>query len=136
MKRGMKMHNLPDLRLISAWFGTLLSEFIGEIDSLIYALVIFMIVDYFTGVLCSFFNNKLSSYIGFKGICRKTMIFCIVGIANVLDQHIFQTGTLIKSTVIFFYLSNEGLSILENTVNIGVPIPNKMYDILKTLRKK
>lgn len=129
------MHNIPDMRLVFAWIGTLLGEFIGEIDSLIYALAIFMIVDYLTGVLCGLVNGRLSSGIGFKGICRKVMILCLVGMANVLDQYILQTGSVLRTTVIFFYLSNEGISIIENTATIGVPIPDKLQNILKQLKE-
>ncbi|WP_405744498.1 holin family protein [Anaerovibrio slackiae] len=128
------MHNIPDMRLVFAWIGTLLGEFIGEIDSLIYALAIFMIVDYLTGVLCGLVNGRLSSRIGFKGICRKVMILCLVGMANVLDQYILQTGSVLRTTVIFFYLSNEGISIIENSIALGVPIPNKMYKMLNDLK--
>lgn len=124
------MHNIPDMRLVFAWIGTLLGEFIGEIDSLIYALAIFMIVDYLTGVLCGLVNGRLSSRIGFKGICRKVTIICLVGMANVLDQYILQTGSVLRTTVIFFYLSNEGISIIENAAILGIPIPDKLYRIL------
>ena len=130
------MHNISDARLAFAWMGTFLSEYIGEFDSLIYALVVFMVIDYLTGILCGIVTGKLSSRIGFKGICRKVIIFCIVGIANILDQHILQTGSVLRTTVIFFYLSNEGISILENATIIGVPIPNNIYKILKQLKRR
>lgn len=128
------MYNISDLRLNFAWFGTFLSEFIGEMDSLIYALVVFMVIDYITGVLCGIATGKLSSRIGFKGICCKVIIFFLVGIANVLDQHILQTGNVLRTTVIFFYLSNEGISIVENTTFIGLPVPKKIRQILKQLK--
>jgi len=128
------VYNISDLRLNFAWFGTFLSEFIGEMDSLIYALVVFMVIDYITGVLCGIATGKLSSRIGFKGICCKVIIFFLVGIANVLDQHILQTGNVLRTTVIFFYLSNEGISIVENTTFIGLPVPKKIRQILKQLK--
>ena len=128
------MHNISDARLAFAWMGTFLSEYIGEFDSLIYALVVFMVIDYLTGILCGIVSGKLSSRIGFKGICRKVMIFALVGIANILDQYILQTGSVLRTTVIFFYLSNEGISIIENTTFIGVPVPQKIRQILKQLK--
>lgn len=103
-------------------------------DSLIYALVVFMVIDYITGVLCGIATGKLSSRIGFKGICCKVIIFFLVGIANVLDQHILQTGNVLRTTVIFFYLSNEGISIVENTTFVGLPVPKKIRQILKQLK--
>ena len=85
------MNNIPDARFVFAWIGTILGEFIGSMDSAMYALLIFTVVDYLTGVLRSIITGGLSSRVGFKGICRKVMIFCLVGIANVLDQYIMQT---------------------------------------------
>lgn len=128
------MHNTINVRMIFAWIGTFISEYIGEFDSAIYALLIFMIIDYLTGLLCGIVSRNISSRIGFKGICRKVMILCLVGMANVLDKHILQTGTVLRTTVIFFYLSNEGISIIENTVFLGVPIPNRLHKILKQLK--
>lgn len=128
------MHNISDARLAFAWMGTFLSEYIGEFDSLIYALVVFMVIDYLTGILCGIVTGNLSSRIGFKGICRKVIIFCLVGIANIIDQYILQTGSVLRTTVIFFYLSNEGISIIENTTFIGVPIPNQLEKVIKHLK--
>ncbi len=125
------MHNISDARLVFAWMGTFLSEYMGEFDSLIYALVVFMVIDYLTGILCGIVTGNLSSRIGFKGICRKVIIFCLVGIANIIDQYILQTGSVLRTTVIFFYLSNEGISIIENTTFIGVPIPNQLEKVIK-----
>ena len=127
------MNNIPDARFVFAWIGTILGEFIGSMDSAMYALLIFTVVDYLTGVLRSIITGGLSSRVGFKGICRKVMIFCLVGIANVLDQYIMQTGAALRTTVIFFYLSNEGISIIENTVSIGVPIPEKLKKTIKQI---
>lgn len=128
------MDNFLDIRVLFAWLGTFFSEYMGGFDSLIYVLIIFMIVDYLTGVIGGVASGKLSSNIGFIGIYRKIMMLCLVGMANVLDQHILQTESILRTTVIFFYLSNEGISILENTAILGVPVPNKLHEILKRLK--
>ena len=87
---------------------------LGGCDGLIIALVIFVVTDYITGVMCAIADQKLSSAVGFKGICRKVLIFLLVGIANVLDVQVIGTGSVLRTAVIFFYISNEGVSLLEN----------------------
>ena len=104
---------------IGGWLG----YFLGGCDGLLYALVIFVAVDYITGVMCAVSDKKLSSAVGFKGICRKVVVFMLVGIACILDTRIFQTGSVLRTAVIFFYLSNEGISLLENAAHLGLPIP-------------
>ena len=92
-----------------------------------------MVLDYITGLMCEVIDKKLSSAVGFKGICKKVLILMLVGVANVVDIHIVGTGSALRSAVICFYLSNEGLSLLENAAHIGLPIPDKMKDSLSTL---
>ncbi len=93
-------------------------------------------VDYITGVMCAIVDKKLSSSVGFKGICRKVLIFTLVGIANILDVAVIGTGSVLRTAVIFFYLSNEGVSLLENAAHLGLPIPAKMKDILEQLHDR
>ena len=115
--------------MIGGWLGYLL----GGLDGLRIALIIFMALDYITGLMCAVIDKKLSSAVGFKGICKKVLILMLVGVANVVDIHIVGTGSALRSAVICFYLSNEGLSLLENAAHIGLPIPDKMKDVLAQL---
>ena len=109
---------------------------IGGCDGLLIALVVFVAVDYVTGVMCAISDKKLSSEVGFKGICRKVLIFLLVGIANILDVQVIGTGSVLRTAVIFFYLSNEGVSLLENAAHLGLPVPEKMKDILAQLHDR
>ena len=114
---------------IGGWIG----YFVGGVDGLMTALLIFMALDYITGLMCAIADKKLSSAVGFRGICKKVLILMLVGVANVVDIHIVGTGSALRSAVICFYLSNEGLSLLENAAHIGLPIPDKMKDVLAQL---
>ena len=113
--------------------GGWLGYFLGGCDGLLIALVIFAVADYITGVMCAVADKKLSSEVGFKGICRKVIIFMLVGVAHVIDVNVIATGSVLRTAVIFFYLSNEGVSLLENTAHLGLPIPEKLKDILSQL---
>ena len=95
-----------------------------------------MVVDYITGVMCAVSDKKLSSAVGFKGICRKVLIMMLVGIANLLDVQVIGTGAVLRTAVIFFYLSNEGVSLLENAAHLGLPIPEKLKAILAQLHDR
>lgn len=107
---------------VGGWLG----YYLGACDGLLYALLAFVVADYVTGVMCAVSDKKLSSEVGFKGICRKVLIFILVGIANILDVQVIGTGSVLRTAVIFFYISNEGLSLLENAGHLGLPIPEKM----------
>ena len=102
-------------------------------DGLMIALIIFMVLDYITGMMCAVIDKKLSSAVGFRGICKKVLILMLVGVANVVDVHVVGTGSALRGAVIAFYLSNEGLSLLENAAHIGLPIPDRMKDVLAQL---
>lgn len=117
---------------VGGWLG----YFLGGYDGLLYALVIFMAVDYITGVMCAINDQKLSSSVGFRGICRKVLILILVGIANILDVQVIGTGAVLRTAVIFFYLSNEGISLLENTARLGLPIPEKLKLVLEQIHDK
>lgn len=101
-----------------------------------YALIAFVVTDYITGLMCAFADRNLSSEIGFKGICRKVLIFALLGIANLVDVFILQEVGVLRTAVIFFYLSNEGVSILENSAHLGLPIPQKLKDVLSQLHNR
>ena len=119
-----------------AAIGGALGWFIGGLDGFLYALIAFVVIDYLTGLLAAGVQKKLSSEVGFKGIVKKIAIFLLVGIANIIDVDVIQNGTALRTAVIFFYLSNEGLSILENAGNIGLPIPEKLKTMLAQLKDK
>ena len=110
------------IQLVFTAMGGWLGYFLGGCDGLLIALVLFAVVDYLTGIMCAVADKKLSSHVGFKGICRKVLIFLLVGIANIIDVQVIGTGSVIRTAVIFFYLSNEGVSILENAAHLGLPI--------------
>lgn len=84
----------------------------------------------------SIVQKKVSSEVGFKGICKKVAIFCLVGIGHVLDTQIIQNGSVLRTAVIFFYLSNEGISIIENVALIGLPVPKKLKEVLEQLHEE
>ncbi|MBQ3692043.1 MAG: phage holin family protein [Clostridia bacterium] len=110
--------------------GGVLGLLFGELDGSLYALVVFVIADYFTGVISAISNKKLSSDIGFEGISKKICIFVLVAIANIVDVDILNSGAAVRTAVIFFYLSNEGISVLENAVKLGLPVPEKLRNVL------
>ena len=117
-------------------FGGFLGWFLGGFDGFLYALIAFTVIDYITGVMCAITDKKLSSAVGFKGICRKVLIFTLVGIGNIVDVYVLGQGGVLRTAVIFFYLSNEGVSIMENTAHLGLPIPEKLKDILEQLHER
>ncbi len=121
---------------VFAGVGGWLGYFLGGCDGLLIALIIFVVIDYITGVMGAIADKKLSSEVGFKGICRKVIIFLLVGIAQIIDINIIKTGSVLRTTVIFFYLSNEGVSILENAAHLGLPIPEKLKMVLEQLHDR
>ena len=118
--------------MVGGWLG----YFLGGCDGLLFALVLFVAMDYITGVMCAAADRKLSSEVGFRGICRKVLLFLLVGMANVLDVNVIGTGSVFRTAVIFFYLSNEGLSLLENAGHLGLPIPAKLKAVLEQLHRQ
>lgn len=127
---------LNNIQLVFATFGGYIGWFLGGFDGFIYALIVFVVIDYLTGIMVAIIEKKLSSEIGFRGIFKKVLIFSLVGIGNIIDDYIIKNGSAIRTAVIFFYLSNEGISILENAGKIGLPIPNKLREVLKQLNKE
>ena len=117
---------------IGGWLGYVL----GGMDGLLIALVVFITIDYITGIMCAVIDKKLSSAVGAKGIFKKVLILMLVGIANVIDVHVVGTGSALRGATVCFYLSNEGLSILENTVHLGLPVPEKLKEGLSQLHNR
>lgn len=117
---------------IGGWLGW----FLGGSDGLLIALVLFVVIDYATGVMCAVVDHRLSSEVGFRGICKKVAIFLLVGVAQILDKNVIGDGGVLRAAVIFFYLSNEGVSILENAAHLGLPIPEKLKEVLEQLHDR
>lgn len=124
------------IQMVFAAVGGWLGYYLGGCDGLLLALVAFVAADYLTGVMCAVSDRKLSSNVGFKGICRKVLIFLLVGIANILDIHVIGTGSVLRTAVIFFYISNEGVSLLENAAHLGLPVPGKIKAVLEQLHDR
>lgn len=124
------------IQLIFTAVGGWLGYFLGGCDGLLYALIAFVVIDYITGVMCAIIDKKLSSAVGFKGIFRKVLIFLLVGIANIIDVQVIGTGAVLRTAVIFFYISNEGVSLLENAGHLGLPIPEKIKTVLEQLHDR
>lgn len=124
------------IQLAFATIGGWLGYFLSGCDDLLYALLAFVVIDYITGVMCAIADKNLSSKVGFKGICRKVLIFLLVGIANVLDVQVIGTGSVLRTAVIFFYISNEGVSLLENATHLGLPVPEKIKTALEQLHDR
>jgi toxin secretion/phage lysis holin len=116
--------------------GGVMGWLFGGVDGFLYALIAFVVIDYITGVLAAIYTKQLSSEVGFKGIAKKVMIFLLVGIGNIVDIEILKTGAILRTAVIFFYLSNEGISIIENAARLELPIPVKLIEVLKQIDGK
>ena len=117
---------------LGGWLG----YFLGGMDGLLIALIVFAVLDYITGVMCAIEDKTLSSAVGFRGIARKVIIFMLVGVGHILDTHVVGTGSALRTAVIFFYLSNEGISLLENAAHLGLPIPEKLKAILEQIHSR
>lgn len=118
--------------IIGGWLG----YFVGGVDGQMTALIIFMGIDYITGLMCAVVDKKLSSAVGFKGICKKALIILLVGVAHIVNLHMVGTGSALRSAVVCFYLSNEGVSLLENSAHLGMPIPDKLKTVLEQLHDR
>ena len=124
------------IQLIFTAVGGWLGWFLGGCDGLLYALLVFVMLDYTTGIMCAVADHSLSSAVGFKGICRKVLIFALVGIGHVLDTQVIGTGSILRIAVVFFYLSNEGISLVENAAHLGLPVPEKLKLVLEQLHDR
>ena len=124
------------IQLIFTAVGGWLGWFLGGSDGLLYALIAFVVIDYITGVMCAISDKKLSSAVGFKGICKKVLIFALVGGGHILDAFVIGSGSVLRTAIIFFYLSNEGVSLVENCAHLGLPVPQKLKDVLEQLHNR
>ena len=124
------------IQVVFAGIGGWLGWFLGGCDGLLYALLAFVVIDYITGIMCAVVDKKLSSEVGFKGIFKKVLIFALVGIGHILDTRGIGSGSVMRTAGIFFYLSNEGVSLLENAAYLGLPIPQKLKSVLEQLHDR
>ena len=124
------------IQFIFSALGGWIGFFLGGCDGLLYALIAFVTIDYITGVMCAVADHNLSSEVGFKGIAKKVLIFLLVGIGHILDTQVIGSGSVLRTAVIFFYISNEGVSLVENAAHLGLPIPTKLKDVLEQLHDR
>ncbi len=124
------------LRIAFAAVGGTIGWFIGGCDGPMYALLAFVAADYVTGVLCAAADKRLSSAVGFRGLCRKMLIFILVGAAHVLDAELLGGGSVLRTAAIFFYVSNEGISLAENAAHLGLPVPARLKAVLEQLHER
>jgi len=117
-------------------FGGWLGWVLGGWDGFLYALVTFVVIDYLTGIMVAVLEKRLSSEVGARGIFKKVLIFALVAVGHIIDTQVISNGSAVRTAVIFFYLSNEGISIIENTAKIGLPIPEKLKLVLEQLNKE
>ena len=127
---------VDEVQYLFTAMGGALGAVLGGWDGFLYALILFVVIDYFTGVMVAVYQKKLSSEVGFHGIMKKVFIFCLVAIAHVVDSRIIQNGSVLRTAVIFFYISNEGISIMENASVLGLPVPRKLQEVLDQIREK
>lgn len=123
------------IQIVFATIGGYLGYFLGGFDGFMYALITFVVIDYITGLMVAVLERKLSSEVGFRGIFKKILIFVMVGIGNIIDVNVIKSGSAVRTAVIFFYISNEGISIIENSAKIGLPVPEKLKELLKQINE-
>ena len=124
------------IQIAFAGIGGFLGWFLGGLDGFMYTLVAFVVTDYITGVFCAIYDRTLSGKVGWRGVFRKTAIFLLVGAGHLLDRYVLGHDHIVRTSIIFFYLSHEGISLLENAVLLGLPIPTRLRDVLAQLRDR
>lgn len=124
------------LKAAAATLGGVIGWYIGDISGLLIALLVLISLDYVSGVMVAIKNRRLSSAVGFVGICRKVLMLALVGVGNILDIHVVGSGSVLRSLVICYYLANEGISLIENASALGLPVPAKLQDFFVQLKDK
>ena len=117
---------------IGGWLG----YFLGGLAGLLIALLVLMVLDYISCLMCAIADKDLDSRIGFRGICKKVLILMLVGVANIIDVHVVGTGSALRGAVVCFYMSNEALSLFENAAHLGLPVPDKLREVLSQLHNR
>ena len=115
---------------------TAVSAFLGGMDGIMYALLAFITIDYITGVAVAVKRHELSSEVGFWGLVRKVCILALVGVAHYIDCYVMQSGDVIRTVAAMYYIGNEGVSILENCGNLGLPLPPKLMAVMAQIKGK
>ena len=118
----------------AAFFGALFGFFFGEAGGLLYVLTAFMVMDYITGLIAAGIAHRISSEIGFKGLAKKLLILAFVSMGHILDSFVLSGTPAVMSAVMLFYIANEGISIIENAAQLGMPIPKKLKMLLEQLK--
>ena len=121
---------------IAGAVGAVLGFMYGEVTGLFWALIAFMATDYITCVVVAAINKQLSSEVGFRGLAKKLMILVFVSLGHIADMYVLGGTPVAMSAVMLFYIANEGLSIIENAGNLGLPVPKKLKDIMVQLKKE
>ena len=122
-------------KLIFGGIVTAVSGFLGGMDGIMYALIAFITIDYITGVAVAVKQKKLSSEVGFWGLVRKVCILLLIGIAHYIDCYVTKNGDVIRTVVSMYYIGNEGVSILENCGNLGLPLPPKLIAVMAQIKE-
>lgn len=125
------------VKVVTAAGGGAIGFLFGEMDGLLIALISFICLDYISGVLVGASRRKLNSQIGYKGLCKKAMVLVIVAMAHIIDSQVLGgSKSVFRSAVCCMFISNEGMSILENAGKLGLPLPKKLKSFLEQLRDK
>ena len=124
------------IQIISAILTGIMGLIFGEMDRLLIALMAMIVIDYATGVIVAIVKKRLSSAVGFKGIARKVYILILVAVGHIVGCYVFGSGEACRDMIIGFYIANEGISILENGVKLGLPLPDKFVAALEQLKGK
>lgn len=127
---------MTGIKIFIAVLGTIVCGFFGGFDQTLYALFVFLILDYVTGFLAAIYTKTVNSTTGLKGIIKKVMQLILVGLAATLDGVMGLSDPYFRTTVIYFLLANEGISILENLARTNVPIPTFLKSVLEQIRVK
>lgn len=130
------MKQMREIQIAFSTIGGGIGWYLGGVDGFMYALITFIVIDYLTGLMVAVLEHKLSSDVGFRGIFKKVLIFALVGIGNMIDVYLIGEGSAVRTAIIFFYVSNEGISIVENAAKVGLPVPQKLLDVLAQIKSK
>lgn len=137
---GRKEEKMSKLQIIidsvAAAIGAALGFLFGEVNGLFWALIAFMALDYITGVIVAVIEKRLSSEVGFKGLAKKFLILVFVAVGHIADTYILGGTPAAMSAVMLFYIANEGISIIENAAALGLPVPEKLKDIMEQIKTK
>ena len=122
-------------KTLVAVMGTWLTWLFGDWDTALIVLILFMVLDYATGLIKAYVNKVVSSDVGLKGIARKSLILIVLIVAVLLDRLLTNETWLFRTLVCYFYIANEGISLLENCAQLGLPIPDRLKDALVQLQQ-